>query len=208
MAFAIFVYANSTAQEGKIRFGVKAGLNVASLGGDYVDGFDPRLSFHLGGLVEIPLVGKFAIQPELLYSSQGYKYNSYLGYDEDYNSHVSLDYINVPVMAKYYIIEGLSVELGPQVGVLVSAKSKYEDSDGTDKMDVKDGYKSIELAMGIGASYRLKNGVFFSLRFNKGISNINDTSIFYYDGGDEPIYNETTYKRKNNVFQVSSGYSF
>ncbi|MDC7999793.1 porin family protein [Aequorivita todarodis] len=203
---AVALFAFTTAQSQEFRIGAKAGLNVASIGGDYVGGLDPRVSFHLGGLVEIPLAGKFALQPELLYSSQGAKYGSYLGVDlGDYEEKILLDYINVPIMGKYYIIEGLSVELGPQVGILVNAKYKGEDEDGSFDVDAKEDYNSLDIAIGIGASYRLNNGVFFSLRFNKGLMDISDDDDEYFEEGN---YYRYSYKNQNNVFQVSAGYSF
>tara|TARA_R110002124_G_scaffold254044_3_gene419534 strand:- start:33337 stop:33930 length:594 start_codon:yes stop_codon:yes gene_type:complete len=189
-ALCLFLTVSSFAQ-GVVRFGAKAGLNIASIGGDaYVtgfSGFDSRTSFHLGGLVEIPITEKISIQPEVLYSSQGSKFNFGFGSNPD----VKLDYINVPILGKYHIIEGLSGELGPVIGVLVNAKAT---GDGEDE-DIKEFYKSTDIGVAIGASYRLPMGVFFSLRYNKGVTDIND----------DP---DISAKNQNNVFQVSAGYSF
>ncbi|RZJ55928.1 MAG: PorT family protein, partial [Flavobacterium sp.] len=38
-----------------------------------------------------------------------------------------LSYLNVPIMAKYYVIEKLSLEAGPQIGFLLSAKNQVDD---------------------------------------------------------------------------------
>lgn len=207
---AVAFFAFTTAQSQEFRIGFKGGVNIASIGGDYVDGLDPLIGFHLGGLVEIPLAGKFALQPELLYSAQGAKQGSYLGIDlGDNKSKVKLDYINIPIMGKYYIIEGLSVELGPQFGILVNAHNKGDDGDGSYNDDVKDFYNSLDIAIGIGASYRLNNGVFFSLRFNKGVTKINeDFDYFVVEEGDPLPGYDYSYKQHNNVFQISAGYSF
>jgi|SRR5690554_6335928 len=195
-AFAIF--ALTTAQSQEIRLGAKLGVNIASLGGDSY-GFGSlgsRTSFHIGGLAEIPLMGKFALQPELLYSSEGSNWS--WGYGGDTN----LDYIRIPVLAKYYIIEGLSAEAGPSFGLLMSAKM-----DGKDKLgeyDVKDLYKSFDVAFAIGATYRLDMGVFFSLRYNKGLLNVRSNSNYYVDSSG--YYSSV--KNQSNVFQISAGYSF
>ncbi|MEH6762880.1 MAG: porin family protein [Aequorivita antarctica] len=203
---AVALFAFTTAHSQEFRLGAKAGVNISSIGGDYVDGLDPLVGFHVGGLVEIPLAGKFALQPEILYSSQGAKYVSYLVSDfQEYDSKVILSYINVPIMGKYYIIDGLSVELGPQIGVLVKANQKGDYADGSYDDDVKYFYNSLDIAIGIGASYRLNNGVFFSLRFNKGLMDISDDDIEYFEDGDLDSY---SYKNQNNVFQISAGYSF
>ncbi|MDN3723422.1 porin family protein [Aequorivita sp. SDUM287046] len=207
-AFAVFVFTDGYSQE--IRFGAKAGVNFASIVGDETEDVDGRTSFHIGGLVEIPITEKFAIQPELLFSSQGAKAeysDSFEGIEVNYEESLKLDYINIPVMAKYYIIEGLSVEAGPQIGFLVSANAEYEISGGgmsdSDEEDVKDFFKSIDIGFGIGASYRLPMGVFFSARYAGGFTDINDD--IETDFGDIDI---DDFSQRNSVIQLSVGYSF
>ena len=186
----IVVLGINGAQSQEFRLGAKLGLNVASLGGDSygVGSLGSRTSFHIGGLAEIPLMGKFSLQPELLYSSEGSNW-TFTGLDDN----LKLDYVRVPVLAKYHIIEGLSAEAGPVFGVLVNAKN--DDGD-----DIKENFKTFDAAFGIGASYRLDMGVFFSLRYNKGLLNVNED---YEDDG--ITY---SYKNQSNVFQVSAGYTF
>ncbi len=190
---AIFAFVNANAQ-GEFRIGFKAGVNIASIGGDDTFGvgsLGSRTGFHIGGLVEIPITEKISIQPELLYSMKGSNIDFSSG-DTD----VKLDYIDIPIMGKYHIIQGLSGELGPVIGVLVKADA----DNGDDTQDIKDFYKSTDIALGIGASYRLPMGVFFSLRYNKGLTDIND--------GDMDGNNGNNFKNQNNVFQASAGYSF
>ena len=207
VAAAILSFNVAEAQE--FRMGAKAGVNFASIGGEYAENFDPRVSFHLGGLVEIPLTGKFAIQPELLYSSQGMKEGYYtFVFNSNIKSNLKLDYINIPIMGKYYIIENLSIEVGPQVGFLISAKNKYSYHQESGTNDVKNSFKTLDLGIGLGASYRLNNGVFFSLRFNKGLSNVNDSNRYNINPNDYPANTDLNFKNRNNVFQISGGYSF
>ncbi len=198
---AVMLFTLTSVQSQEFRMGAKAGLNVASLGGDsYYGGLGSlgsRTSFHIGGLVEIPLMGKFSIQPELLYSSEGSDWSfGTLGDD------TKLDFVRVPIMVKFYVIEGLSAEAGPVFGVLVNAEGTYYDNNGDlVNGDAKDYYRSFDAQFGIGASYRLNMGVFFSLRYNKGLLNVNE----------EYRVLGTTYnsgKNQSNVFQVSAGYSF
>ena len=191
----ITVFIGTIAHSQEIRFGIKGGVNMSYLGGDS-DGnfsltFGTRIDAHFGGLVEIPLSEKFALQPEVLYSSEGSDYSILFGPSYE----LKLNYIRVPVLAKYYIIEGLSVELGPSFGFLISAKRDgYNYEEGEDDDELKK-YKSFDTAIAIGASYRLPMGIFFSLRFNAGLMDINDR-----DGFD--------IKNQMNVFQISTGYSF
>ncbi|MCK8520263.1 PorT family protein [Aquimarina sp. D1M17] len=176
------------AQEESIRFGAKAGLNLGNVKGDN-ENTDMRTSFHVGALAEIPISEKFAFQPELLYSSQGNKVD-----ESDFESTTKLDYLQVPLMGKFYVAEGLSLQAGPQVGFLLAANSEGEDNGVDFDEDVKDQLKTIDFGLNLGAGYQLDMGVFFDARYNLGLSNILD------DSGDLSV--------QNSVFQFSVGYKF
>jgi len=204
-AVAVLGFSNVNAQE--VTFGAKAGLNFATFGGDAEDA-DALTSFHLGGVAEISFSEKFSVQPELLYSMQGASAEdsySEFGYSGSSEYEVNLSYISVPVMAKYYVAKGFSVEAGPQIGFLVSAKadSDYTESfegevtytESEDGVDVKDDFNSIDFGLNFGAGYKLDNGLNFAVRYNLGLANIAK------DAGDD-------YSVQNNVFQVSVGYFF
>lgn len=200
IAVAIFSFGAMQAQD--IRFGAKAGVNFASIGGDETDGVDGLTAFHIGGLAEIMITEQFGVQPEILYSAQGAK--SEESFDGvTITSKTKLDYLNIPIMAKYYVTEGLALEAGPQVGFLVSANAEDEvegdtgDFDfETGDVDISDFTSGIDFGVGVGASYRLDMGVFFGARYNLGLSNIND-----FEGSDD-------FKNQNNVIQISVGYLF
>src|SRR5687768_2381617 len=96
---AVLAFGFTNAQETK--FGVKAGVNFANLSGDDVFGDNStKIGFNVGGFAEIKLSEKFAIQPEILYSTQGTK-SEIEGVDDDI--FLNLSYLNVPVMARYYV---------------------------------------------------------------------------------------------------------
>lgn len=180
-AIAVVSLTVGTAQE--VKFGAKAGLNLATLPPELTES---RTTFHLGGMAEIELTDVFSIQPELLYSAQGSKDQD----DSDNNETFRVDYLSLPVLAKYYLINGLSVEAGPQLGFLLSAE--VEDNGQT--ADLKDVTKGLDLGLAFGVSYKMDNGLNFGLRYFLG-SDVNDIE-------------EDTEEFKNRVFQVSIGYFF
>ena len=175
-AIAVFGIANLNAQD--VKFGVKGGLNFASIYGDDVPKSPEVTAFHFGVMAEIPISDKFSFQPELMYSGQGYAL--------DKNT-VELNYINVPLMAKYYVTNKFSAEVGPQMGFLASAKNE--------SLDIKDQLKNTDFGLNFGLGYKLDSGLNFGARYNIGLSNINDVS---------GISN----KNQNGVFQFSVGYFF
>jgi hypothetical protein len=90
-ALAVFAFSFANAQDTK--YGVKGGLNMSN---NSADGSKSITSFHLGGFAQFKMNDKFAIQPELLYSAQGAK--------NDFGT-LNLNYINIPVMAKYNVAD-------------------------------------------------------------------------------------------------------
>jgi len=164
---AIFAFGFANAQD--MKFGVKAGYLNSNFTGDF-DGGKARSSFYVGGLVDFSVSEKFHVQPELLYSMEGN--------GEDGGK---LNFINVPIMAKYYVMDGLSIQAGPQIAFVAGGD------------EVKDFTKSTDFRLGFGAGYELSGGLFFDARYNLGLSNISD-----FDGADA----------KTKSFNVGLGYRF
>ncbi|MFC4478424.1 porin family protein [Flavobacterium chungangensis] len=174
--FTVLGFANVNAQE--IKFGGKAGLNFATISEDNTENADFVTSYNIGVMSEIPISEKFSFQPEIMYSRQGYSFN---------NDVVAMNYLNIPLMGKYYVTKGLSLEAGPQIGFLLSAKNE--------KTDVKDSFNTFDFGVNFGLGYKLENGLNFGVRYNLGLTNINNLE-------------NSSDKNKNGVFQVSVGYFF
>jgi hypothetical protein len=200
-------------------FGIKAGANFAAIGKsdeplfDPADAFDvPELNFvsssggdnggltaiYFGVYAEIPVSKAFSIQPELLYSRQGGTQDGSLVFQEgnfNYESTFNLSYLTVPIMAKFYVAKGLSLEAGPQIGFLLKSEVDIEVNNAllasSTTEDVKDFTKSTDFAFNIGAGYQLNSGLNFNLRYNIGLTDA-------YEDIDA----------KNSVFQVGVGYTF
>jgi len=154
------VNAQKSKRDEGIKLGIKGGLNVANLMGD-VEDVAIRTSIHAGLVAEIIVNDKFSIQPELLYSGQGASKTSTGG------GRIKLDYITLPVLAKFPIANHLSLETGPQVGFLVSGK--YKTNDSNDKIEDT---KTIDFGLNAGLNYELNNGVFFQARYNLGLTDV------------------------------------
>ncbi|MBD3581998.1 porin family protein [Flavobacterium selenitireducens] len=192
---------SAQAQEKKFEFGVKAGAQLSTFAGDFEEA-EALAGFHVGGLVNYHFNENFSVQPELLLSMQGAESgDEYWDGEVRYeNMRVELFYLNMPVLVKYHFakVRGLSVGAGPQVGVLLSAKQKYDsvvfgDRDENEN-DIKDDVKPIDIGLVGDVEYKLKNDIFFSVRANVGFVNIND------DGSND--------KTRNSVVSLSAGYRF
>lgn len=187
---AAVVMAIAVAGNAQTKFGIKAGVNLAKLK-ESASGIsittDTKVGFNAGFFATVPVASNISFQPELLYSLEGGKVKDASSNSE---SKVDLSYLNVPLMLQYNA-SGLIVETGPQVGLLLSAKAK-EDNTST---DIKDQLKSAAFSWGVGAGYRLTNGVGLHARYNFGLSNLDkDTNS-----------GSTT---KSNVFQIDLSFAF
>lgn len=91
-----------------VDLGIRLGANFSSF--EDVSGFDNKVGFTAGAFVGLKF-NWFGIQPEVLYSQQGAKL--------DLNE-FDLDYINVPVLFKFYINDCVNFHFGPQYGILIN----------------------------------------------------------------------------------------
>ena len=198
-AIAVFAFGLTNAQ--KAQFGLKGGLNVANQNFS-VNGFpsaSSRIGFHIGGFVEVKISDKFAIQPELLYSTQGSKFNMTVNDSgTDYNTEnvFKLAYLNIPVMFKYYAVEKFSLEAGPQIGFLTSSKLDVSVVGKTVSQNAKDLFESVDFGLNLGAGYDFTKKISAGVRYNFGLANVAKTE----KGDDSNI--------KNGVFSASLGYRF
>lgn len=203
VAFMLAAQAQTTEVEGtleKVEFGVKGGLNISNL--TEAQDNKTRINFHIGALAEFKINENFSIQPELMYSRQGITGSTREGDMDmvyDVEAVFKLDYLNLPIMAKYYIKEGFSIQAGPQIGLIVTAKYEEETTGMGMNMtvieDIKSGIKTVDFGLNFGLGYELPVGVFFDARYNVGL-----TGIF------KDI--EDSVKPLNRVFQLSVGYKF
>jgi hypothetical protein len=176
----------------QVKFGVKAALNIASISGDDFDDADSRTGTAFGAFAQVGINDKLAFQPELLYSMQGAKFS-----DSGIDGTLKLDYLQVPLLIKYYVTEGLSINAGPQLGFLLSANYELEYDGESEEEDLKDYMNGIDFGLDFGAGYQLENGLGFDLRYNLGLSNILNED----DWGDDA-------EGKNSVFQIAVSYAF
>ena len=155
----IFIGLSGNAQEHPM--GVKIGGNVASLSGDGTDDLSSMLNFHAGFFMEIELTKDVKIQPELVFTVYGFKQS------EGDNPNVRLNYVALPVIAKYFVSESFSLDAGPQVGLLVTAKN------GTGSMaDVKSAFYDRDFGVNAGVSYVISEKVSASVRYYFGLTDV------------------------------------
>lgn len=155
-------------------FGLKGGLNVANIVGDS-EGVSSKTGFNAGIFISGELSDNVAMQFEVMYSQQG---ASAGGINVNYN------YVNVPIIMKFFVSDEINIQVGPQLGVLASAK--------LGDFDVRDQVSDLDGAIALGFGYESSSNVIVDFRYNLGIT---DTAS---NDGDDTF--------PNGVFQFSLGF--
>lgn len=181
-----FVYAQDL-QIQSIAFGAKAGLNISDLRGEFADDISSRALFHLGGFAEVMLSDALGAQAEVIFSAQGGTEDNDFA---DSKIKINVNYINIPLLGKYQVADGIFVYVGPQFSLRVSAKGIVEEGNFKGELDAKDDTKAIDLGVVAGASIEVIENLILEARANIGLLDIET---------DAPVF-------KNTVIQISAGY--
>ena len=156
----IFAMSASAFEPGLAGYGLKFGMNMANFSGkdakaEEGESKKMKLGFAAGGFVTYSITEMFAVQPEVLYTMKGAKYEW-----EGGSWTAKYDYLEIPVLAKVSIPTqgniGPHLFIGPALGILLSAKDKTE-IEGEDPFelageeDAKDWTKSTDFGLVFGA---------------------------------------------------------
>lgn len=144
-----------------VKIGVKAGLNYANQTGSDITinstnyNTDAITSYHAGLVAEIKLTDGFAVQPELLYSTQGATYKT--AGTEFKNE---LGYLSIPVLAKFYLNKSVSLDLGPQASFLLSERNNFNVNNA----------ESFEFGLAGGLGLNITKNLFIQGRYVLGLT--------------------------------------
>lgn len=183
--FLILYFCTIISVHSQVRFGVKGSLQLTNVRNIHWLSDTRFFGIAFGGFAQIPFNNyndELFIKPEILYSQQG-EYDDGVKYFQDY--------INIPVMIKYYLSDMISidyygdnelfVEAGPQVGFLIHEKNKEKDSQKYAKIEKTD------ISMGLGAGISFSRNFEINVRYNYGLTDaykdypkLNNTSNFAF----------------------------
>lgn len=150
--------------------GMKAGTNLLKIDDkSFKDEF--KFGYNLGAFTEINFNKKFGIQPELLWSQSTYKTATDInqvipGTKSDIN--VKLNYLQIPILLSYRPIKILSLQAGPQFGILIN-------EDNSILQNGKDAFKKGDFSMLGGVQINL-GPIKAGARYVIGLTNINDVT--------------------------------
>ena len=219
--FSVLLVAVITASyvQAQFTFGARAGFSPTNVSLKY-DGKKPegdvkpkyKPGFQIGVVGEYGISDNFAIQPGILFATQGYKMGPSEILVEDVvvawlRVTVNINYLQIPVYAQYKMDLGSSallLQAGPYIGYAFGGKINSEFSyrpDGTDfggeKTDLKFGSKEDQISpfdfgLGLGVGLQI-DAIQFGLRYQHGLAN---------------LYNIEKMTMNNRGFAITASYFF
>ncbi len=176
-----------TAQS-QINYGLKGGLNFATVAGDDVEDVDMRTGFHVGGFLELSLLGLAAVEGGVYFSQKGFQMSeSFMGMTFEVEN-IST-YIDIPVVAKFGPIPLIHFYAGPQASLLLNNTVKVDDESESDT----EGLRPMDLALVVGAGINLPMGLRASIGYDFGLTTLDEDGDF---------------KAYNRVLKFTVGYKF
>jgi hypothetical protein len=168
----------------KATAGIKGGYNLSSVIIDGASQTTKLHGFHIGVYGESYIGKYFSVQPEIIYSQQGYKITN-----EEGTFTQKIEYVNIPLMVKFYPVKSIFLEAGPQVGFSISHKETYDSEglfgDTSEELDPS----SFDWGINLGAGFKSDVGLSIGARYHQG---------------QKDIYDEK--KPKNEVWQLYIGF--
>lgn len=185
---------------GKWSFTPTLGVTVANLSNytlalsDTQKSLDPkyRASFMGGVEVEYRLTNPLGLSLGVYYSQQGSRYKSFEVTGEDHSDYVGyhnmyarLQYLQVPLLAKLYVGNGLALMTGLQVGYLLDAKEHMEmttiekgEGDSfqyveSPAIDAEIPCKKVDVSIPVGVSLEYMN-VVLTAKYHFGLTRVDD----------------------------------
>lgn len=186
--------------ESGVRFGIRAGLNLSTLSlveDNHTYTTDSRAAWHVGAIVDIPLMQSLYVQSGLYFMNKG-------GKESEGEAKVTYSpmYLEIPVLASYRYDFGSAAELqinvGPYFAYGVGGKEKME-HDGEEESDDffhEDSAKKFDCGLQFGAGVTFASHYYLGFAYDLGLSNIAKNS------------GDSDGKIKNRSWMISLGYTF
>ena len=186
-------------------FGPKIGVDYTHFWGKETTN-GGMFNYQAGLFMEYRINDKFSIAPEVVFAAQGSKFDvAFIDKDPegpyaaqfgvyDRPGTFNMNYINVPVMLKFYVVPALSIDFGPQLGINVYHKATdkwtYDGDDHKETYELE-GAKTVDFGVGLGLTYNIAKDVFVQGRYTMSMTKA-------FDQGND----------KNGNAQIAIGYRF
>ena len=185
------------------QIGIKAGINFANVTKASDINASSQTGFLVGVFLAPPSKGVMGYRTELIYSRQGYSYESNTN-----TGNVNLDYILLPQLMCINITKFVQIQAGFQMAFLVNAKvdSNATNSSSNPYGKAMDYYNKFDYGFAGGVEVHPFMGLLVGARYNISFGNLYKDPSSYPPGTTPDFVPKVDVK--NNVLQVFVGWTF
>ncbi len=181
--------------EGTLTVMPKVGFNYSDVSGAGKI-IDNKGGFAAGAEVEYRINTWLGLSGGLMYEQQGFKH-------KQSDNKLKTEYINIPILARFYVWKGLALSTGLQPGFLTKAKFGK-----SEEIDVKSDINKFDLAVPVAISYDFPFGLNLELKYYDGIVDVIKDKAGNTFGTSSMTSRWYEEKNKNRTLQLSIGYKF
>ncbi|SHN27974.1 Outer membrane protein beta-barrel domain-containing protein [Cyclobacterium lianum] len=173
---------------GKSGFGLRGGASLFNWSGEDISSNDytNRVGFHAGVFANSFVGDRFSIEPGLYYSVKGTQN------DDLVNSRAVLNYLDLPVLFRFYATEGVNFFAGPQASLLLGSTFEADALGNTYGWET-DAINDLDAGLVVGLGYNLPVGLNLQASYDLGLT---------------PVFKDTDADVYNRGFKLSAGISF
>jgi len=150
---------------GQVKYGIKAGGNLANVRYIEEDISKARLGVNAGIAVEAVVGQQLIVRPEVLYSGKGFGFRATAG---NMDGTQRLNYIAIPILLGYYPTKKLSLLAGPEFGFLRKAVAKLQGI----TTYYTNLYRHFDVGVDLGTAYNFSKQFSLEARYNHGFKGL------------------------------------
>ena len=219
LLIAVVLAAGVVSGQKTFTFGPKVGINIADLYASSAENTrdlnGTKPSLIVSAFAEYRALKWLAVSADVLYSRQGSTDKAtwtergpgggFVTESEEFS--YRLNYLNIPILANFYVTKGLALKAGIQPGFLIGSKLRVRSNDGpweTAVLKDENLFRTTDIAIPVGLSYTLDYGLVIDARYNFSLNDIATDTFkeeIAQEGGDLK-------KIKNRVFSLTLGWKF
>ncbi|CAN5721788.1 hypothetical protein BH11BAC3_BH11BAC3_38790 [soil metagenome] len=171
VAISLFIFLVNNFSYSQVSYGIKSGINLSTT--DNLIAYPTtRVGWYVGGLSKIALNKRISFQPEIYYSSKGNRSKNQLG---SLKITTRLNYINLPLLLNYKILNTTHLIFGPELGYMTAAHIALSNGENFNKSD--NYFHKFDIGLSLGIHHKMCKNIEAEFRYTFGFKTLYSTDL-------------------------------